>query len=316
MEEFLSNNTGQMQMQLLQIPTKDSDNLKQEKLDVYLGVAHGLTDPFNFFINITDIKEKSDHVYFFSYSMGKKRVVLWGTYDVFNDEIKIESGCRYDSWKFINYINIWKEMNYQIYDVLFKNKFTGLINKFSGKLTNPKKINNEEDLRAWKYMSAYFDNNISQEDFIFLFDRLDLSQLSYNYENYISGKSPLLDFYDLFNISDLTEEDELSDIIDDIKEEIKNYENTLNYLHDTAPDQIKEIVMRITKLFLDKIMRSKYVGMESVNQLPSCPDDINECDVDDLENEKSKCSVFTYGKSSFNKNDRRYGLVFYEEDLT
>ena len=184
MEHFLINNEGQLQMQLLQIPTKDSDNLKQEKLDLYLGVAHGLTDPFNFFINITDIQEKHDHIYFFSYSMGKKRVVVWGTYDVSNDKIEIESGCRYDSWKFINYIKIWKEMNYQIYDVLFKNKFATLIDKFSEKQINSTNINNEEDLRAWKYMLAYFDNNISEEDFIFLFDRLDLDQLSYNYEHY------------------------------------------------------------------------------------------------------------------------------------
>ena len=63
-------------------------------------------------------------------------------------------------------------------------------------------------------------------------------------------------------------------------------------------------------------MRSKYVGDESVRELPICPKSIKECDPDDLEDEQNKCAVFSYGRSSFHKNDNRYGYIMYEDDLT
>jgi len=80
MKQFLANQNGQLQTQILQLPSNDvqKDNLRQEKLDTYLGVARGLSDPFNLFVNITDIEKNRDLIYFFSYSMGVKKVVVWG----------------------------------------------------------------------------------------------------------------------------------------------------------------------------------------------------------------------------------------------
>lgn len=319
MKRFLENQNGQLQVQMLQLPSNNvqKDNLRQEKLDTYLGIARGLSDPFNLFINITDIEENRNLIYFFSYSMGVKKVVVWGIYDRSTDKIEIESGCRFTSWKYITYINTWKEMNYQIHTTLTKNKFSSLIDKYVGKSGDPLKINNETDLKAWKYMMAYFDNNINEEDFIFLFDRLDLSELSYNYENYNLGKSPILDFYDLFNIDDFTEEEELNIIRDQIEDEVKSYEKKkLNFIDNTSPKTIKTVVMRIAELFIDYISRSDYVGNESIKLLPVCPQLISDCDIDQLEDETNECSVFTFGRSSFSSKDDRYGTVQYEDDLT
>jgi len=240
-----------------------------------------------------------------------------GTYDRSTDKIKVESGCRFTSWKYITYINIWKEMNYKLDTLLFKNRINEKINKFSGKSIDPLKINNETDLKAWKYMVAYFDGNISEDDFIFLFDRLDTSNLSYNYENYNMGKSPILDFYDLFNIDDFTEGEELLNIKDDIKNEIQLYEkNILNIIDNTSSDRIKNIIMRIVELFLDYISRSEYVGNETVKLLPVCPQLISDCYPDELEDEHNQCSVFTFGKYSFSPKDNRYKSIQYEDDLT
>lgn len=315
MKQFFQQQNGEFQMQVLELPAHN-DNLRQEKLDKYLGIAHGFTDPFNLFINITDIEENRDLIYFFSYSMGKKKVVVWGVYDKHSDKIDIEAGCQFNSWKYVSYINIWKEMNYQIYTTLFKNKFEEKINKYLDKI-DAKKINNETDLKAWKYLMAYFDRNISEDDFFFLFDRLDHKKLSYYYDNYQAGRSPILDFYDLFNIPDLSSDDELDLIIDNIQEQIDDFEhNGLNCIDDRSPKTIKHIVMRITELFVDHISRSDYVGNETVKGLRLCPQTIQECDIDDLEDERSACSVFTFGRSSFSPKDVRFGKVSYEDDLT
>lgn len=73
MKQFLENQNGQLQTQILQLPTQfnkiQKDNLRQEKLDTYLGIAHGLSDPFSLFINITDIEKNRNLIYFL--------VILW-----------------------------------------------------------------------------------------------------------------------------------------------------------------------------------------------------------------------------------------------
>lgn len=207
-------------------------------------------------------------------------------------------------------------MNHQIYTTLFKNKFEQKINKYLGH-NDAKRINNETDLKAWKYLMAYFDRNISEDDFFFLFDRLEHSQFSYNYENYHVGKPPVLDFYDLFDIPDLSDDDQLNDIIAKIQSQIYDFEqNKLNYINDRSPKAIKHIVMRITELFIDHVSRSDYVGSETVKGLRLCPQTIQECDIDDLEDERNACSVFTFGRSSFSPKDKRFGKISYEEDLT
>ena len=123
-------NDLQMKMQMLQIPTV-SDTEKIEKLETYLGMAHGFSDPFNLFINIDDIEQNRNLIYFFSYSMGKKRTIIWGTYDKNLQDITIQAGCRFDSWKYIDYLNGWKNMDYQIYDTITVNRFVPLINKYT-----------------------------------------------------------------------------------------------------------------------------------------------------------------------------------------
>lgn len=83
------------------------------QLDSYLGIAYGLDDPFNLFINMTDIQENMDLIYFFSYSMLKKNNKTLDITDV-------QAGCKFTTLKYISYINIWQEMNYRIYTTLTK----------------------------------------------------------------------------------------------------------------------------------------------------------------------------------------------------
>ena len=81
MKQFLADQNGQLQTQILQLPSNNNnilkDNLRQEKLGTYLGIVRGLSDPFNLFVNITDIEEDRILIYFFSYSMGSKKVAVW-----------------------------------------------------------------------------------------------------------------------------------------------------------------------------------------------------------------------------------------------
>ena len=368
-------NDLQMKMQMLQIPTV-SDTEKIEKLETYLGMAHGFSDPFNLFINIDDIEQNRNLIYFFSYSMGKKRTIIWGTYDKNLQDITIQAGCRFDSWKYIDYLNGWKNMDYQIYDTITVNRFVPLINKYTShtcytrnpreintitdykiwtyilqtvlsqiseyelallfnrldvsdlsytynpnsilsdfknllvtqtikdiiptltsqiKIFNKNKlsINNEYDLKAWTYMMAYYNDKITKNEVNFLFSKLPLSELSYDYKHYKNADSILADFYDILGINDFMDDYEIQDIIDDAVMKISDFEmKDLNYIDDRSPKRIKDIIMIITKLFVDRVSRSKYVLASDVNRLESCPQSKLECSNRSLHDPNDKCAVF------------------------
>lgn len=399
--DFLAqSNSRDMKMQMLQIPII-SENERVEKLETFIGMAHGITDPFNLFINVDDIENNRDFIYFFSYSMGKKKIVVWGNYELATNKINLQSACRFNSWKYIDYINGWKNMDYQIYDTITVNRFTPLINqyvrgpsdKFDYKVINSStdykawsyilkaynseiseyellslfdnldhdklsyvwhhynngesplldfpellgtrdimqieavlikqigifedtklSIRDENDLKAWTYMLAYFNDTITKEEFNLLFSKLNLSQLSYDYPHYKNGESAILDFYDMFGIDDLMDDYEIKNITDDIANKITKYEtDDLNFIDDRAPENIKNVIMNITKLFLDYISRSKYATTYGVNSVELCPQSRLECSDNELRDANNRCAVFTYGKTSFSDSDPRNWL---EEDLT
>jgi hypothetical protein len=313
-EEFLAQSHNGFNMTMVQLPRQKSDLERVDELESYIGISHGIVDPFNLFINITDITEGNELIYFFSYSIGKKRVVVWGTYDRYDDTISVESACRFDSWIWTTYPRLWQDLGYKIYTTITKNKFTSRINRFTRK---PKAVNTEADYKAWNYLIAWYRGNINDDDLKLLFDRLDKEDLSYDYPFYKEGRSPSADFYDLFDITDLTEELDVLDIVEEAVNKLADYEaKRLNVIDNSAPENISNTVMHITELFMDYISRSKYVSPTQVASIPLCPRSSDECDEAQLEDENNKCALFTYGAHSFNHNDKRYGQYPVAYDLT
>ena len=189
---------------------------------------------------------------------------------------------------------------------IIKNELNNYNNKYLS-------INNETDYKAWSYLINYHNNIINSDQLDFLFSKLNLSELSYNYYNYKQGKSPILDFYDMLIIEDFMEEDEIKDKIDEAFLKIKNFEDQMNYIDDRSPAHLKNIILKITKAFLKKISSSLYVQTNGAASLEICPQSRSECTSDELSDPKNKCAVFTYGKYSFTEKDNRNYL---EDDLT
>lgn len=306
-KSFIDNPNGQMSMQLFKLkPPTQSKQQRKEKLETYIGIVNGINSPFNLFINIENINNRDiPYVYFFSYSFGKNRVIIWGIYKKLENEIKIQSMCQFNSWYYTNYIKQWKEVGYEIYTTEFKNKFTNLIKTYVGK-SKPDEIITETDYKAWSYCISYLDNKINEDDLEFLFETLDINQLSYYWENYILvGKLPIEDFYDILNISDSTDDMEFLEKIYEAKDIINEYEKKINYIDNRAPNNIRTIITQISDLFLRYVEKSQYVSESAIKLLPECP--IREqCSLEDLQDENNTCAVFTYGYASFNEDDPRY----------
>jgi hypothetical protein len=75
--DFLKNEAGKIKSQIFKLKdTRKSE--KKEDLETYTGIVRWIDSPFNIFVNVNNINDKAiPYIYFFSYSMGKERVILW-----------------------------------------------------------------------------------------------------------------------------------------------------------------------------------------------------------------------------------------------
>ncbi len=84
-----------------------------DELDLFAGVHTGLDDPYNVFLRVKDITAGNPLIYFYGYSMGKKKVVMWGVYDVHNNTFLIDAACRYNPNNLKQMLDVWKANRYQ-----------------------------------------------------------------------------------------------------------------------------------------------------------------------------------------------------------
>jgi hypothetical protein len=154
---------------------------------------------------------------------------VWGAYSISNDKIYFDSGCKYNSMIFNEYIKHWQDINFKFVSVSVENRITKRINKYLNR-DEYSLIKTKTDYTALKLFVAYVDNDISYEVFENLFDTLDQNNLTYKYSEY----DLLEDFYNMTHdniYNPLIQENidyYLNDIYDFIISDINKYENMLN----------------------------------------------------------------------------------------
>lgn len=101
----------------MQYQVQEVKNAQKEldSLDLYVGLHSDLTDPFNVFVKVSDLEENRPLVYFYAYSMGKKKVVIWGVFDRTNNEFLIDDSCQYNADDLKSIIDSWKKNNYDFF---------------------------------------------------------------------------------------------------------------------------------------------------------------------------------------------------------
>lgn len=120
-----------MQFQVQQVVTKDKLTQKdQDNLDLFVGLKSPLNSPYNIFLRLKDIENNSDIIYFYGYSMGKERVIIWGLYDKTNSEFLIDNSCQYNPNDLMIIINTWKENKYDYFFNAMKDRMSDRINQY------------------------------------------------------------------------------------------------------------------------------------------------------------------------------------------
>jgi len=98
-----------------------------EELDLYVSLNSRLDDPYNVFVRVDDIINQKSLIYFYAYSLGKKKIVIWGVYDKNNNEFLIDDACKYRLNDLKNILDVWKSNDYQFLLASVKNSYSSRI---------------------------------------------------------------------------------------------------------------------------------------------------------------------------------------------
>ena len=262
-------------------PKKDLD-LKDMELNI--GVITPLTSPYNLFLNVRQIVDPdSEAVYFFIYSFGKKKVVLWGVYLKNEEEFVIEGGCKYAVKNLNKYLKEWKSRDYSYIGNSVYDRITGTIARELGQ-----RRWEYTDYLRYKFVLAYYQNLISEDEL----------KEKYSEEPYIF----LDEVYEKYKLDELIDsEDEINEVLNEelisLEKEIREYEANINRTDlnrqtmFSLPKSVRDEIKYITELFYRAIKLGYYTEGAYYTNLEKCPS-VQEC----AENYNSLgCEVVYYG---------------------
>lgn len=289
---------------------KKTSEKKNAELDIYLGIISRIDDPFIVFVRLQDLNLKHDYIYFFAYSLGLRKIVIWGKYIIATDKFHIQNACQYEVQELINLTRDFKNRLYvytsnavtnRIKDTMIKQEadYSLYQNKKFGFTINRKEyFHNYDEYIITKYILAYFNRKIDEKQVearlkeikIDLESVLEDFYLDFETEYYEQHKKPI-------DKNDTVKYDILFDEYLSEKQTLVNeYEKHINI--DTVDTKIR-VLYPIIKLMSDKfkiyIQHSPYAKRVLSSGLPICPRK-NECDSDNNNgSENHLCELYTWG---------------------
>lgn len=270
--------------------------------NVNIGIIQPLESPFNLFLNLHQLVDPDKRfVYFFIYSIGARKVILWGVYDKHGQDFHIDNACRYRTDQLYGATMHWIKLGYNYVGNTVLNRPEALISKYSKEGMSLEEYQQKRGLISQgegplaglasrsldrpkmdypeyvqkKYLLALLNGEISEEDYLRKYQQLpDLPEDPY----------------------------ELYEYIFDLEKEIKKYEPTINRSDLGKVDQSLQVVLtKIMNRFNEAVARGTISTKEFESILQQCPY-IQECNKSLTES----CSVYFYGQPE-------YGLLYPED---
>lgn len=300
----------QLQIQEPKFTTRES-----YKLADYIDISHALSSPVTLFISKSDYEDSEAQViHMFSYSIGKERVITWSAYLRKENRVVFDGGCKYDSYAFIGYQKNWQKRGFVPISAQVENRYTKRINKYLERDSHPL-IKSREDYKALLLYESWYENKITDLEFTKLFASLKQEDLLYDYRS--TGRvdhdldNILMAFFEVVNGREYEygSDAEIFSYIDDIYKQVGSnlfvYESELNVNQMIGDYRYQKEASLIGQAFEYAISRSKFSSENVMELLEECPEIDEDC-WGELHDEKSSCSIYTYGESSFNESDYRH----------
>lgn len=117
----------QFQVQTL---VKDDNQSTIDELDIFVGLKTPLNSPYNIFLRLSDIESNNNNIYFYAYSMGKERAMIWGIYEKTSNTFLLDNACNYHPNDLKSIIETWKNNKYQFFFTSMRNRMTDRIEQF------------------------------------------------------------------------------------------------------------------------------------------------------------------------------------------
>lgn len=242
-----------------------------QKLDPYLSIIHSFTDPVNIFINMEDINNNRQYIYYFAYSFGKKKIVFWGIYDNKSTQFYIDGKCKYNPNQLNNIVSTRKKENYKYIGNIVYNRINNKLSEYGvGETT----ILDDDVYNLYKYLIGYYDKLIDKKQFENIYGKGYIDK----YEEKISMKNDIYpDSKEFIH--------ELNKNILSLKEKVLKHEKMVNLI-----DKVGNILPKVSEIinyFYETIKTGSF--LYDYGELRECPK-IKECD-----NYDDGCQVYFYG---------------------
>ena len=283
---------------------------QREELERYVGIQHNFPDPYHIYLHVDDITMNGGQlppvIRFIIYSMGKKKVILAGTYRRYlqnqspRSPFNISHACRYNTRDLMTFIDEWGDKFVNTLNIM-KNRINTRVSKFLGTSPVPYLKDREDyiQLKAWlalQPMSAYSqpDKNTIRIQSLITPDyerRLRESFKEFNIiRNLERQKSLAYLADDTDTVFDLDEDIDrlLSSIIEKLDGSLNDYEREMNI--ESVQVRNKEII-EISKRFVQWLQTSQFTSDQWVKSLQECQC-INESD--------EGCRILEWGSDAYN----------------
>ena len=277
------------------VGTRDTTVALTETLDREIGVVGQITDPVNIFFNENDIANADtvDFIYFNVYTLGRKKLVLWGVYDMELDEFHFDNACRYTTPQLMSIVNTWKKNNFMYSSNLVVNRIRERFAAYSRAHDEFPDIGTYATYRKLKLLVAYFESvstplssRISSQ-----LTHKDFEMLDYNFEHWLDtnyqftyNPNSQMTIFDDFPV-------QFKVYLTHLKQRLTKYETKINR-HDVEKTQ-DDLVHELTDKFYIFFMDSGYNYTDFVNSLSACPNR-QDCQTGQT-GQNDHCALYSYG---------------------
>ena len=243
---------------------------REENLDAYVGIVVPLKDPYNIFLHVNDMVDvDSPRIRFFAYSIGSKRVVMWGRYDKNRGEFDIHGDCVYKTINLKRMTREWKP-NFIYVGNSIVDRFTKKIYDYVGMET---KMISREDYEVYKYYLSLYDGRITEEEYLTRFTDDDRQNIEEELFKQWVGED--VDLYD-----DMEYGEKFDEYMDNLRKKVEEYEKHINRTDISSNALIYKNVEKITGRFYDVVKTGKYYRSENKCADPDeCIEGGEGCDV-------------------------------------
>lgn len=283
---------------------QDREKAERDELERYIGIKHHFPDPFHIYLHVNDLglddEDPLPVVRFIIYSMGKKKVMMAGTYRRYAvgrvPPFHISYACRYNTRELMRYVSEWNETFTNTLNVM-KNRINTRINELIGTPPIPYLRNRKDyiQLKAWlslQPLSLYYQPNkdpirirslISPEYIKILYSSLRELDIIRPLEN------------EMF-LSDLTGDDDSSlredvnqlraSMIQRLDGNLSKYENEISIFSKYTKNNE---VIEISQKLVTWLQTSEYTSDTVVNSLEPCV-----CN----EPQDTGCNILSWGENN------------------